>query len=383
MKKTILSAILLLYLLATGSNAQTYICNPEQIHVAVILPFALDQPQQSVETQKALDFYEGILLTVDSLKKAGVSIDLLVLDEGTAEKTKIQAALQNPMLKEADIIIGPGRNADVSPLAAFAQANQIPLVVPFATTPNIAAGRPYVFQCNTLQTAHYQKVFDRIARHNAQDNIIFVDMNERNSKDTFTADLRKHLTEKGIRHTQISFSDFDEKLPRLLDTTRDNTLIPTCTTSQTFDMLCLKLTDMNLSETHRIRLIGTPEWQTFPAKSQKNMYQYSATYFTTLYNNNLSTRTKNFIERFRNAFHRDQYPSYPRYGEMGHDISAYFLTAIQRYRNQFFQNIRQHDYNSLQIPLRFTRPDQQSGHTNQATYMIYYKPEGDVILSTF
>lgn len=383
MKTNIFSCILILWLFSSISNAQQYICNTEQIHVAVVLPFALDQNAKSAEAQKAIDFYEGVLLTVDSLKRAGVSIDVLAIDEGSVEQSKIQDALQNPMLKEADVIIGPGRNADINQLVAFSQTNQIPLVIPFANTDNLAGGRPYVFQCNTRQSLHYTKVFDRFVRHNSQENIIFVEMNERNAKDNYIADFRKHLTNNQVRYMQVDFSDFDDKLLQMLDSTRFNTLIPTATSAQSFDMLCLKLSDMNLSATYKIRLMGTPEWQTFPQKSQKNMYQYSATFFTTFYNNNLSSRTKVFTDKFRNAFRHDQYASYPRYGEMGHDISAFFLTAIQRYGNQLFKNIQRHDYNSLLLPFHFVRTDEQSGFTNKATYMIYYKPEGDVILSTF
>jgi multimeric flavodoxin WrbA len=113
------------------------------------------------------------------------------------------------------------------------------------------------------------------------------------------------------------------------------------------------------------------------------MYQYKATFFTTFYNNNLSSRTRNFMERFTNNFHHEQHGSYPRYGEMGHDISAFFLTAIQRYGNKLFNHIQQHDYNSLQLPMHFVRTAEGNGFTNVATYIIYYKNTGDVILSTF
>ena len=382
MKRNILTYLILLISILTV-RAQQYIANTEQLHVAVIMPFCLEQSQQSIETQKAIDFYKGVLMTVDSLKRAGISVYVLALDEGPASQTKIQTIVQNPLLKEADVIIGPGRNADISPLATFAQTNHIPLAIPFANTTNIAGGRPYVFQCNTHQSAHYTKVFDRFVKHNSADNILFVEMNDKAQKDTFHAEFTKHLSANSVKYSRINFSDFDDNLTQLLDSTRNNILIPSSSSAKSFDMLCLKMNDMNLSATYRIQLMGTPEWQTLPAKSQKNMYTYSATFFTTFYNNNLSTRTKEFIYNFRSNFRHDQYASYPRYGEMGHDISAFFLTAIQRYGSQLFDHIGTHDYNSLQLPLHFTRPDRQNGFTNQATYMIYYKPTGDVILSTF
>lgn len=381
--KRILFSYLLFIATLFVANAQEYVCNTEQINVAVIMPFDLDHNTQSTESKKALDFYEGVLMTVDSLKKAGVNIYVQALDEGLSTSSKIQSVVQHPFLKEADVIIGPGRSADIAPLATFAQSYHIPLVVPFSNTLNLANGKPYVFQCNTQHLTHYEKVFSRFVKHHSTENILFVDMKDRNQKEAFTAGFTKHLQENAVPYKYIEFSDFDDKLTEMLDSTRNNILVPSSSSAHFFDMLCMKLDDMKLLEKYQLQLIGTPEWQTFPKKSQNAMYKYKATFFASYYNNNLSTRTRNFMERFTNNFHHEQYGSYPRYGEMGHDISAFFLTAIQRYGNKFFNRIQQHDYNSLQLPMHFVRTAEGNGFTNQATYIIYYKNNGDVILSTF
>lgn len=381
--KRILFSYLLFIATLFVANAQEYVCNTEKINVAVIMPFDLDHNVKSTESKKALDFYEGILMTVDSLKKAGVNIYVQALDEGSATASKIQSVVQHPFLKEADVIIGPGRGADIAPLTTFAQSYHIPLVVPFANTLNLANGKPYVFQCNTQHFTHYEKVFKRFVKHHSTENVFFVDMKDRNQKEAFTAGFTKHLQENAVPYKYIEFSDFDDKLTEMLDSTRNNILVPSSASAHFFDMLCMKLDDMKLLDKYQLQLIGTPEWQTFPKKSQSAMYKYKATFFTSFYNNNLSSRTRNFMERFTNNFHHEQYGSYPRYGEMGHDISAFFLTAIQRYGNKFFTRIQQHDYNSLQLPMHFVRTAEGNGFTNQATYIIYYRNTGDVILSTF
>lgn len=353
------------------------------IKVAVILPFALNKTKPTEEAQKMLDFYEGILLTADSLKKAGVNLDLLVLDEGSSDASAVQQALQHSALPAVNLIIGPGRTASVNAVAAFAQQHQIPLVIPFASSENIIGGRPYVLQCNTGHATHYQKVVNRIAARHSSDNIIFVDMTEKPGTDAYIGDLIKVLDAKGIGHSRIALADMDEKLADMMAASKNNLFIPTSSAAGCFDMLCLKLNDLNVAATHKVQLIGSPEWQTLSSKSQKNMYKYSATYFATFFTNTLSSRTQKFCRDFEQSFGHQQVGSYPRYGEMGHDISAFFLTAMQRYGNRFLDHIQQHDFNSLQLPLHFVRKDEQSGYANTATYVIYYKPEGDVILTTF
>lgn len=112
------------------------------IKLAVILPFALNAPAQTDEAQKMIDFYKGILLVVDSLKRVGLNLDVLVLDEGTAEASNIQTALVHSALPDVDLIIGPGRSANVNAVAAYAQQHQIPLVLPFANADGIVGGAP-------------------------------------------------------------------------------------------------------------------------------------------------------------------------------------------------------------------------------------------------
>ncbi|MBQ9363528.1 MAG: ABC transporter substrate-binding protein [Bacteroidaceae bacterium] len=351
------------------------------VNVAIILPFALDKPKQTEESQKMMDFYKGILLTVDSLKRAGLNLDIITLDEGAADDSKIQTVLQHTKLREAHLIIGPGRNADINAVAAFAQQHQIPLVIPFAKTDGIIGGRPYVFQCNTQLSTHYPKINKRFMARHSEDNIIFVDMNEK--AEAYTTQLAQALDAESKKYQRIKFTDMDSKFVPMLSISQNNLLLLSSSGSSNFEMLCLKLNNLNIADNYHIQLLGFPEWQTLPQKSQKNMYKYSATYFSTFYTNTLSSRTQRFCQQFQDAYKHQQYPSYPRYGEMGHDISAFFLTALQRYGDKFFQHILQHDYNSLQMPLHFQRKDDQSGYANTATYVIYYKPENDIILTTF
>lgn len=356
---------------------------PNSIRLAIILPFALNAPRQSDEAQKMIDFYKGVLLVVDSLKKVGLNLNVLVLDEGTAEASNIKTALVHSELPDVDLIIGPGRSANVDAVAAYAQQHQIPLVLPFANTDGIVGGRPYVFQCNASKHNHYQKVANRIVKSHASDNIVFIDREETINGDSYVAELIQRLTSRGIPFNRVHISDLDKKLPPLLDYSKKNVLISTSASTGSFDWICQTLNDLDVASTYSVQLIGSPEWQTLSGKSQNNMYKYNATYFATFYTNTFSTRTMQFCQLFYQNFGHQQFACFPRYGEMGHDIAAFFLTALQRYGDKFFDNIQRHDFNSLQLPLHFTRKDDQSGYINTATYIINYKADGGVFLNTF
>ena len=56
------------------------------VKVALLLPFMTNETIPSTETQRFIEYYEGLLLAVDSLKNTGCSIDLSVYDTGNGTK---------------------------------------------------------------------------------------------------------------------------------------------------------------------------------------------------------------------------------------------------------------------------------------------------------
>ena len=79
-----------------------------------------------------VEYYEGFLMAVDSLKKSGVSIDLYTYDSGNA-KSSLSPILNRKELKEMNIIFGPMHSSHIKPLADFARNNNINLVIPFSS----------------------------------------------------------------------------------------------------------------------------------------------------------------------------------------------------------------------------------------------------------
>lgn len=93
-----------------------------------MLPFtSTSQDEQS----RMVEFYEGFLMAIDSLKHQGVSADIYTYDtKGTTAGTN--AILSQSKLKDMDIIFGPAHQSSIASVAAFADKNNIRLVVPFS-----------------------------------------------------------------------------------------------------------------------------------------------------------------------------------------------------------------------------------------------------------
>ena len=94
------------------------------IKAAVILPF-LDGVSKS-ESSRMVEYYEGLLMAVDSLKRTGTSIDLYTYNSGP-ESASLNSILGKSEMKDMDIIFGPLYQQHIKPLAEFAKKQETPM----------------------------------------------------------------------------------------------------------------------------------------------------------------------------------------------------------------------------------------------------------------
>lgn len=119
------------------------------IKVALLLPFMTNEAKPSSNTQRFIEYYEGLLLAVDSLRNSGCCIELSVFDTGNSTK-KVKEILKEDVLKEANLIIGAVQNDQIAPVAEFAEKNNIKYVIPFTSKNDDVLSNANIFQVNTL-----------------------------------------------------------------------------------------------------------------------------------------------------------------------------------------------------------------------------------------
>ena len=100
-------------------------------NIAVFLPFALDSGanQNRFVAAAALDFYMGLKMALDSLRNIGLSADIHVYDDNCI-KPSLEALLQDPELRQMDLIFSPLQEKQAKLVAQFAKTQGIPVVFP-------------------------------------------------------------------------------------------------------------------------------------------------------------------------------------------------------------------------------------------------------------
>ncbi|MCM1312607.1 MAG: LysM peptidoglycan-binding domain-containing protein [Bacteroides sp.] len=354
----------------------------KSVKAALILPFNLETENKSSENLKMLDFYEGFLLAVDSLKTCGMSVDLYVYDEKGSSASVIDNILSQPMMKYVNMIVGPVKAEHIPAVSKFAEDNDICLVVPFSSKDFVANSATHTFQINAPQASVYNKVYTLFMEQNPDVNVVFVGMNDKNDKSDYIIGFKKALDAKGISYQRISFTEID-KLQNVLKSGKKNILIPSSGSQNAFEQLVGRLNALESTGTYNISMFGYPEWQAFSAKSKKNLAKYGAVFFASFYNDASSSRTAQFERKFSKWFNRSQYNSYPRYGLLGYDVAAFFIKGMNDYGTSFVSNQKNIKYHSLQNPFDFERKNNWSGFVNNSVMLVKYNPNGSVNVLSF
>ncbi len=118
--------------------------------VAVLLPFAVSNLHPSLSrkpNQFVIDFYDGLLLGLDSLKRKGITIELLTYDTERSGKTT-EKILQNPQLKQVDLIIGPMYRDPMRLVNEFGLKHRINVVNPLTNDGEVIEKNPFAFLFN-------------------------------------------------------------------------------------------------------------------------------------------------------------------------------------------------------------------------------------------
>ena len=129
---------------------------PYQIlRASLLMPFHKD----GKVNPSIVDFYRGVLLAMEDIKNEGYDVELSVFDtEGSVEK--IQSIMADePLFFEAQLIIGPVYENELSVVLPYATENGIPVISPLADI--ISLHSPMLFQMQAENENKYDK-FERV-----------------------------------------------------------------------------------------------------------------------------------------------------------------------------------------------------------------------------
>lgn len=346
----------------------------EQIKAAIILPLMLEDSISS-EQMKMVEFYEGVLLALDSLKRQGVSIDLYVYDSGN-KWASIQPILAKPEMQQMNLIIGPVYDQHIAEAAAFADSNGIRMVVPFARQVDAVFTNPYIYQVNTPQSYFYSEVYDRFFMQFPHPNVIFFESPEEKDDDLISG-FKRELSYREVPYTVLLADTATNKdtIMTRLDTERQNILMMTSEKSGSLNNMIpifqLLVRD-TASTKYDMHLFGYPQYQVYTNNHLASFYEIDTYFYSSFYTNNLLPEAKAFHQKYRRTYSKEIVNRYPKYAILGFDIAYYFLKAMHLYGTDMDSRLDEMKYTPLQTGFKFERVNNWGGFINRKVFFVHF-----------
>lgn len=343
-----------------------------EINVALLLPFMLNEENTSTKSALFLEYYQGFLLAVDSLKQQGANINIYTYDTQNSPYI-VNKILSTPELKNIDMIIGPVNDSSLKNAAEFAQKNNINLVNSFSLKNEDINHNPWVFQTNIPHSYLYAETINEFINRFGRKKIVFV-YTDNDDKTEFTNMLKDELKRQSISYSEIPATiDLEKEIGKHYSETDDIVVVPSCGSRSTLGKVIVPLNKAR--ENHpdmRITLFGYPEWQTYTKDYLDSYYHLNTYIFTRFY----ALPTDNNVKSLNRAFHywynKEMINANPKYGLLGFDTGMYFLTALYRYGKNFGNSLQDIQSQSLQTDFNFQRLNNWSGFINKNLYFVRF-----------
>ena len=354
------------------------------IKAAVMLPFMAGTSTNMDEQVRMVEYYEGFLMAVDSLKKQGVSIDLYTYDTKGREAT-LNSILSKKEMKNMDIIFGPAKAQDIDVLATFADKNNIRLVVPFAPKVDEVFKNPHIYQINTPQSYLYSEVYEHFTRKFSDSNVIFLNAsNGDREKDEFIKGMKTELRNNGISYRDFTVTDNFYEITTVMDTLRNNIFIPTSGKSTALVKILPQLTQIRREHpNYMMNLFGYPEWQTYTNDYLASFYEIDTYFYSSFYTNNLFPAAVHFTNSYRRWYSKDMANIYPKYGMLGYDTGYFFLKGLSKYGNKMEENLHSIQVTPIQTGFKFERVNNWGGFINRKVFFVHFSKDYELIKLDF
>ncbi len=335
------------------------------------------QMQFHGNSENFIHFYEGALLALDSLEKAGIRVEMEVWD--TEQKpSKVKNFVSSGVLSSADLIIGPVYPNEQKEIVDFAAKQKIPIISPLSPSDEYTRENEYFFQVNPSRDFTSLKTREYIVSSYRNCNIVVLQTSASgNEAENESAALRKALEKEGDKgSTPIRICNFRKdgfaSLRKMMDKEKKNVLVlPTVNEAE----VSVVVSNMKaLSAEFDVVVIGNNRFPQFESIDPEH-YHYANLEFLTPYWPDLNQQVpRSFIHNFRVHFRTD--PN--QYSIQGYDVTFFFVKALSDYGDGFVKCLSKEKASLVQGNYMF-RKLASGGYINNGLSVVQYLPSFEIV----
>lgn len=348
------------------------------IVIALALPFNLNVEKADRQDKVYTEFYKGFLLAVDSMRNCGTPIKVMAFDTADSMDS-VRSILANPMLAEAQVIVGPGDANQLNAFANYGKEKGVEVLNLFHVKDISYRINPSMMQGNIPHEAMYEKAADYLVNNlRGAVPVLVKSRNASADKAEFLTILKGRFDSRGINAVEIQFDD-QLKLDDLesIDGAGSFTFIPVTGKSDELQKMLSTLIEFKKNNPYPdgITLFGYPEWTTFRGDMLAKMIEMGTTVFSRFYTVPEDAQLKQVEDVFVRWYGSPMASLVPRQGLFGFDTGMYLIKALKANGGDF--NLFTPAYNGVQNGFDFQRSP-GGGFVNNDLYIINFRTDGRV-----
>ena len=340
-----------------------------EIRLGVMLPLH----NINGDGRRMMEYYRGVLMACDSLKKQGLSINVHAWN--TAEDCNIYKVLEDPAAARCDMIIGPLYSKQMDALSDFVSKHDIRLVIPFSiNAPQLTTNRN-IFQVWQSQNDVSEATVTHYLERFRDCHTVIIDCNDTTSrKGVFTFGLRRQMESRGMEFVITNLKSGEANFSKAFSRTKPNVVVLNTGRSQELGVAISKINGLKANSPELdITMFGYSDWLLYTHKYLENYYNFNTYIPSVFYYNPLSFATQQFQRKYRQNFSSDMQNLLPRFAITGFDHAYFFLKGLHKYGKTFNGAAGMFGYPVIQTPLKFERYG-NGGLRNKALLFVHYKP---------
>ncbi len=329
-----------------------------------------------------LEFLEGSLLAIDTLTDAGMKLDVHVYDTKRS-MYRTRQILEQPEMKEMDLIIGPFYSFNLELVSDFSRENRIPLVTPFISIDSLLLENPYLFQPTPSYKTEHKANAEYIAR-SYDSNMILVHDGDSSKipmineyKQAIFDELEKYSALETVLFKEVIIRDVDtEELIHSLSPDEKNLVILPATDEAFASQIASRL--YYIRDQYDIEVFGSTYWLGFDDIEISYIHALELTISHTHWYDFSDPEYLRLLRLFRQNYLKEPSATTRRgynFGITGYDLSLYFLSALHEDGKRFIRKIEKYEADGTYMDYDFQRVSRSGGYENQALRYYHFGDE--------
>jgi hypothetical protein len=290
-----------------------------------------------------LEFYNGVMMAIDSLQKEGQQLEVMIHDTKSRDKS-LNLLLVEPEIAEASFIIASfNTKEELKKVADFGAEKNIPVIS--ATYPNdggITANPNLVILNPTLHT-HVEGIYKYVQRNYSFDNVVLV-KRKSDPMDKYITELLMEAAKKyaalplKLKFIEVSDAYNPQELISHLDSTRKNVIIG-ATLNESFAGNIVR-TLSSIKTSYESVAVGMPTWDNMRELNRADIKGVEIVYSTPY----IYQKTDKFLGRLA-ATYKHKFNG--RASDMvfkGYEAMFHFSKLYLKHTDSFINNLSDRDY---------------------------------------